>query len=358
MSLYSIEIKNFRGISQIELNDFKSINLLVGKNNCGKTSLLEALFLSIGVSNPQLAITIDTFRGLLHNEIDDFQFIFFNLDPANEIEMNSQFVAPTQYRKLIIKPIYQNHDKSLDIKRPHEATVTSTVTVERKISGVEFEFSVKSIKQSKDVLFKSSLEFLSGTLKVQPAVGYIEKFLGVYINTRTMQQELYERLDKIIQLKAEKKFIKTLNVIDPRIVDISLGSKGMIYFDLGLDRRIPIQIMGDGIGRLLSILVTIAYYENGIVLIDEIENGFHASTLNLLWSSIQDVALAYNVQVFATTHSLECVRTFSNTFSHDLLGNDLIRLYRLERSKENKFKAIKYTGEVLQSSLESNWEIR
>jgi AAA15 family ATPase/GTPase len=173
-----------------------------------------------------------------------------------------------------------------------------------------------------------------------------------------MPQELYERLDKIIQKKAEKKFIKTLNVIDPRIVDISLGSKNMIYFDLGLDRRIPLQIMGDGIGRLLSILVTIANFENGIVLIDEIENGFHSSTLDLLWSSIRDVAEAYNVQIFATTHSIECVKTFSNTFTNDLLGADNIRLYRLERSKDNQFKAFKYTGEVLQSALESNWEIR
>jgi AAA15 family ATPase/GTPase len=173
-----------------------------------------------------------------------------------------------------------------------------------------------------------------------------------------MPNELYVRLDKIIQLKAEKKFIKILNLIDPRIIDISLGSKNMIYFDLGLERRVPIQIMGDGIARLLSILVTIANYENGIVLIDEIENGFHASTLNLLWSSLREMAESYNVQIFATTHSLECVRTFSSTFSNELFSNDLIRLYRLERNKDNKFKAVKYTAEVLQSALESNWEIR
>ena len=116
--------------------------------------------------------------------------------------------------------------------------------------------------------------------------------------------------------------------------------------------------MGDGVGRLLSILITIANYENGIVLIDEIENGFHSTTLILLWNSIKDVALAYNVQVFATTHSLECVKTFSKSISSDLLGDELIRLYRLEKSKENKHKVLKYNSEILQSSLESNWEVR
>jgi AAA15 family ATPase/GTPase len=235
---------------------------------------------------------------------------------------------------------------------------TSTIILEQKVSGIDFDFSIKKMQSSKPSVYKSSIEFKPGELKVQQAVGYIEKFFGVYLNTRTMPNELYVRLDKIIQLKAEKKFIKILNLIDPRIIDISLGSKNMIYFDLGLERRVPIQIMGDGIARLLSILVTIANYENGIVLIDEIENGFHASTLNLLWSSLREMAESYNVQIFATTHSLECVRTFSSTFSNELFSNDLIRLYRLERNKDNKFKAVKYTAEVLQSALESNWEIR
>jgi len=358
MSLYSIDIENFRGITNFKISDFKEINLFVGKNNCGKTSILEAIFLSIGISNPQLAITIDSFRGILHNENDDFHFIFYNLDTSNRIKIETQFLSPSQYRKLFIKPIFQYQDRNVELNNSSEISASSTLLTEKRISGINLEFSVKSLPQGKDKFLKSSIEFKPGGLAVKQAQGYFEKYLGVFLNTRTMSQELYGRLDKIIQIKAEKKFIKTLNKIDHRINDISLGSNKMIYFDLGLDRLIPLQLMGDGVGRLLSILVTIANNENGIVLIDEIENGFHASTLNLLWDSIKDAALAYNVQIFATTHSLECVKTYSAALSSDLLGNELIRLYRLERSKDNKFKALKYDSEVLKSSLESNWEIR
>ncbi len=358
MSLYSIDIENFRGIPNLKISDFKKINLLVGKNNCGKTSVLEAIFLSIGVSNPQLAINIDNFRGILHDEKDDFHFIFHNLDTTKRIEINTRFLSPSQYRKLFIKPIYQYQDINIELNQTSEISASSTLPTEKRISGINLEFSVKTIPKAKDKFQRASIEFKPGGLQVKQAKGYFEKYLGVFLNTMKMAQELYTRLDKIIQKKAEKKLIKTLNVIDPRIIGISLGSKNMIYFDLGLERLIPIQLMGDGVSRLLSILVTIANYENGIVLIDEIENGFHATTLYLLWNSIKDAALAYNVQIFATTHSLECVKTFSSALSSYLLGDELIRLYRLERSIANKFKTLKYNSEILQSSLESNWEIR
>lgn len=358
MSLFSIDIKNFRGITDLTISDFKKINLLVGKNNCGKTSVLEAIFLSIGVSNPQLAINIDKFRGIFHDENDDFHYIFHNLNLNKKIEINTQFTDPSQYRKLFIKPVFQSQEKKIDLNLTSEVVATSTSPVTRKITGINFDFSIKKIPHAKDKFLQASIEFKPGNIEIKQPKGYTENFKGVFLNASTISQELYERLDKIIQKKEEKKFISTLNAIDSSIIGIALGSKGMIYFDLGLDRLIPLQLMGDGVSRLLAILVTIANNENGIILIDEIDNGFHATTLELLWKSIYDTANTYNVQIFATTHSLECVKTFSNSFSYNLFENNLIRLYRIEKSRENNFKALKYDSEILQSSIESNWEIR
>jgi len=132
----------------------------------------------------------------------------------------------------------------------------------------------------------------------------------------------------------------------------------MIYFDIGIERRVPIQIMGDGIIKFLSILATIASAENGIVLIDEIENGFHHSVLNALWETIYKTAEQYNVQVFATTHSLECVNSFNEINKYDLINKDDSRLYRIEKMNKNDFEVFEYNSEVLESSVESNWEVR
>lgn len=132
----------------------------------------------------------------------------------------------------------------------------------------------------------------------------------------------------------------------------------MIYFDIGIERLIPIQLMGDGISRLLSILMAMASFENGIILIDEIENGLHATALEHLWNIIKEGSETYNVQIFATTHSLECVKTFSNVFNQEVLPTDSSRLYRIEKSSSDEFKSFKYNAEILKASVDSNWEVR
>lgn len=358
MSLYSIDIKNFRGIKSLNIEDFKNINLFVGRNNCGKTSILESIFLSIGVSNPQLAINIDSFRGIIHNQNDDFNFIFYNLNHNNRINIKTQFINASQYRNLIISPILKVTEKGINTNKSKEVSSTSTLVADKGIAGVNFEFSVKSLSQSRDNFLKSSIELQPAGIKFHSAKEYSEKIIGVFLNPRNYNQELHERLDKIIQRKEQKKFIKTLKAIDPRITDIALGSNNMIYFDIGIEMLIPIQLMGDGISRLLSIMMAMASFENGIILIDEIENGLHASALEHLWSILKEGSETYNVQIFATTHSLECVKTFSNVFNQDLLPTDTSRLFRIEKSTTDEFKTFKYNAEILKASIDSNWEVR
>ena len=83
MIYQTLEIENFRGIKKLEVKDLNSINIFVGKNNSGKSSILEALFLLTGISNPELILRIDRFRNLIHSEEDDFRFAFYNLNYQN-----------------------------------------------------------------------------------------------------------------------------------------------------------------------------------------------------------------------------------------------------------------------------------
>lgn len=80
MILSKISIENFRGIKTAQIDDLSRINLLVGKNNCGKSSILDAIFLLLGANNPGLIVQIDNIRGLLHTEANDFRFSFYKLD--------------------------------------------------------------------------------------------------------------------------------------------------------------------------------------------------------------------------------------------------------------------------------------
>lgn len=62
MKYQTINISHFRGIEHIKLTSLKQVNLIVGKNNSGKTSVLESFFLLAGMSEPRLTIAINPMR--------------------------------------------------------------------------------------------------------------------------------------------------------------------------------------------------------------------------------------------------------------------------------------------------------
>ncbi len=355
MKLYRINITNFRGFTNIEVDDFKEVNLFVGKNNSGKTSLLEAIFLSLGVSNPNLVTNIDRFRGLLHVENDDFQYIFNKQDYNNQIEINTEFVKNNQFRRLVIKPIYE--ESSVKKSGDTSSFDSSSTIHKRLVNGIEFNFSVKTNKLSKDKFQKALLQYTSKGITYSPTKDYIEKLRGIFLFHATDHGDIYNRIDRVIIKKKLDSFIKSLRILDSRVVDVSLGANNMIYIDIGFDKLSPIQIMGDGIKKLLYILVTIADAEGGMVLIDEIEDGFHYSFLPKLWESIIETARIYDVQIFVTTHSLECAKSLNAVYQNKQTDKDDIRLFRIENN-EGEFTSYKFDSEVLNLSLESNWEIR
>ena len=92
-------------------------------------------------------------------------------------------------------------------------------------------------------------------------------------------------------------------------------------------------------------------------MIDEIENGFHHSSQEILWDAIFKSAKEFNVQIFATTHSIECVKAFSSSYSQQVQNSDIIRLYRIER-RDYDFKVVSYDHKTLEASLDSSWEVR
>ena len=129
----------------------------------------------------------------------------------------------------------------------------------------------------------------------------------------------------------------------------------MLQGDIGLGRPIPLPIMGEGMVRLASLVLRLAIASNGVVLIDEIENGLHHSIMPKLWSAIGDVAREFNTQLFASTHSLECIKAAHRAFTEG--GKYDLRVHRLERTKKG-IKAVTYDQEDLSVAFETSMEIR
>jgi AAA15 family ATPase/GTPase len=163
-------------------------------------------------------------------------------------------------------------------------------------------------------------------------------------------------------MRAGKKqmVVDALKSIDNRLTNIELlAPKGLplVYADLGLSQAISISALGEGFRRLLNFLVDIGNTQDGIVLIDEIENGLHYSVLKDVWKAIGKAARDFNVQVFATTHSHECIVAAHEAFRETESLKDF-KYHRLDRTAENKIVATPYSEELLDYSIQTGAEMR
>jgi len=356
-----VTIEGFRGIKNLDIEDFQQVNLFVGKNNCGKTSILEALFLLTAPTNASLPSKTNIFRG--YNVIDENSWrVFFNkLDIDSDIRISGELGKPKEKRNLIIKPHTKTvadttiDKKVIDIKDSYSGSTPL-------IDGLILEYSfVKGNKKSKNIityiLVKDKDNGKGPIIEFTPPKDYKELLKGLFVNSLTLHYpNVAKRLDDIQVRKQTDPIIKILKQIEPSLDNLS-SIGGVIYCDIGFDRMLPINVMGDGMVRLLGIISAISDTENGIVLIDEIENGFYYLSHEIVWDAIFKSAKEFNVQIFATTHSIECVKAFSSSYSKLYKNEDSIRLYRIDR-KEDNFKAVSYNHKTLEASLDSEWEVR
>jgi len=118
---------------------------------------------------------------------------------------------------------------------------------------------------------------------------------------------------------------------------------------------VPLPFMGEGMRRVLSIVLAIANAPGGVVLIDEVENGLHHSVLIKVWQAIADAAERADAQVFATTHSYECIQAAHKAFSEKRPSD--LRLFRLDRV-DSEIRVAAYNETTLETSIDMSLEVR
>jgi AAA15 family ATPase/GTPase len=348
----SIKIKNLRAITELEVNNLGRVNLFVGQNSCGKTTLLEAFFFLIGATNPKLPLNANTFRGLPFVSNKLWDTYFHNMDPTVPIQIGGQIHGTLEEQHLIVQPRQPKLGASEAISS-HVASLSSALGASdtaRELDGLVLKYT-SSREPSNEIV--STVFLKNGELIAE---GTVERAIrGVFIGPLTMY-EWRERFAGVQRKKRLTQVISLLKEIEPNISDLRLNEIGLLEADIGLPKLIPPNLMGGGIAKFLSIAIAMLDYQDGIVLIDELENGLQHSAQQKIWEAVLNWAQKLNVQVFATTHSIECVRAFNNSADATLFGSEA-KLYRVER-KDEKFRAVEYTKELLAESLESNWEVR
>ena len=358
---HSLSIKNFRGFRDFTLSSLGRVNLILGANNIGKTALLEAIFLLSGESNISLIHMLNAMRALSHhlqgyvNQSSDsfWDHLFHQFDVHNHIELQGQYgEGLTRQVKLALIP------RSF-------IQINSEITVHERLENLSTKALQMTYNDSSGNE-KTTQMFIDtqGNFHIE-SPSSLRPTIPIYILTACQQgslaivEESAKLFGELIINQQPDALLVTLQPIEPRLkrlIPIPNSSSGMIYGDIGLKKMLPLPLLGEGLNRLTHILLRMMTVSaHGFLLIDEIDNGLHYSTLHQAWKAIAKTAQDFDVQIFTTTHSWECIQAASEVFKASPAGD--FQIHRLENTEQG-IKAVTYDPESIQTSMEMNWEMR
>lgn len=342
-----IHIQNFRGIEDTTITDIKHINIIFGMNNCGKSTVLESLFLILGMSNPTLPISVNLSRDLSDISEETLHSLFYSGDSSRTIEFGIEAYVK---RNLKIS-LFSEYNKEVNLNEK----IDEMGSIPQKKYGLRLDFhdNGNPTYTSKFIINEENDK------KQEIAQEYSEKVLCKYLPSRPSLNSSIKSLEAIIKRKGIDEVVSLLKVLEPRIKDLQLVGK-QIMVDLGFQYLLPINVMGDGVRKLLSYLVSLMECQNGILLIDEFENGLHYSVMEDVCSTLVLAAKMYNVQLFVTTHSWEILDAFSSAMSKKPCSAllDKISYIKLMRDTDYNLHSFNYTNEGVVDHIHQNIEIR
>ncbi len=346
----NLAIRNFRGLSNLEIPRLGRINLVTGKNNSGKTSLLEALFLLSGAGDPSLALTTNIVRGIdmaggLAIPEMFWKPLFADMDMARTVEIEGD---STLYGRWILHVMLHRPDT---IQLPFDS---SGRMVERTVWSGESRLKF-SFQKGAEPLVERNMRFAGGDLQVDQPVAP-PPFRALFLSSRTASlQDDAMRLGQLRQRKKGERVTDALRRVEPRLRSIEVNSASgvpMIWGDIGLSELIPLPMMGEGMTRIARMILAISDSPGGVVLVDEVENGIHHSVLGKVWGAIGEAARQCDTQIVAATHSFECMEA-----AHRSLDEQDLLVHRLEVIDET-IRCVTLNAEEIRTTVEHNFEIR
>lgn len=372
--LQSIKINTFRGISNLNVDNLSRINLIVGDNNCGKTSVLEAIQLLRAPQDINNIYRVSRMRD--SNSVFARMSIYDSFINMLSGESEKKLSVSCKYKNNLHGDLINNSVKiSGNIKK---------VMVD--INEIKKEYRSAYTLQMIDPEDNETDEF-SGTMISEYNNNSYEKLIKINRFTKVTGREIEkDELIKIIYLspishtfnytfnkiiksdKYKKLCIKMLKMFDSNIEDILYLKTESLYRPVEYVKNksvglMPLSTYGDGIKKVLSIANAVAQAQDGILLIDEVETAIHSKYYNEIFNFIVKAAIQHNVQLFITTHNIEAVDGLLNTqvIKGEYVDNDdIINVITLRKDTDSdKTLSRTLTGKEVYNKRENfNFEVR
>lgn len=365
--LKNLSIKNFRCFENFHLKDLKRVNIFVGDNNSGKSSVLEAVGMLYPTVRNYLEI-IQSRESIIYREsammgIRTGRFSFSKLDylfnkkktDLNKIQISSEFNDSTI-------------DVSMSISKeeifPNRDAIRRYGIEEQALFKEDFKTFIVDYNY-KDINAKIGFSNLgAGKLSIE---NFEEYDINLLFDSIPSTKEVANKWNRIVEmgLEAEEKYIKLSQKFDPKIIAIRFVGDDLLFFKSeGYDTNF--SNMGNGFKKFFDILITAEIMGKGsdkfkILCIDEIDNGLYYDKQDVFWEQIIKLCEEYNIQLFATNHSYDClkgiVRVFENYYKTDKKIDEELGVFRLVKIK-NEVRVSPYNFSFLKVLAESSTEIR
>jgi energy-coupling factor transporter ATP-binding protein EcfA2 len=365
--LRDLRISGFRGLREFAMSGLGRVNLLVGNNNCGKTTVLEAIALLSSPGNAAPLWQLQSRRGefvesaarqveiaqILHGRklVLGGGFQVAGLGTEGPEVMSASLGRPD----IVFKDL-EDDDEEDDVGTPPAELREPLMLLLAWRDGRSAVQTIRlpighhgGVRERPTIVMRDG----SSANPMKPMFLITTAGLG-----RDFVVSMFER---IVLTPDEATVLQALRMIEPDIERIaSIGTQapraqrgfrgGLAMMVAG--QRVPVGSLGDGIWRLLGIALALVQTRGGVLLVDEIDTGLHYSVLVDMWRLVFETARSLDVQVFATTHSRDCYEALAAVAEP---GRNEISLQRIERGKVN---AVAFSEAEIRQAAERGLEVR
>lgn len=349
----SIRIKNYRGIKDLEIDNFKKYNFFIGDNGSKKTTILESL--GIGVSLLDFDRILKNARNRkMKIKKENISSLFFNSDTTNVID----FILETTDNVKVETTV--SIDKTLSMFQDFSSNEINNdysnylYTIEKKIKEDKLKTDIYIKENSQTTYRNSKMDKIP--LSFQNFLKKYNVLVEISDNLKNSSGTVFQ-VDRIIKSRKKDELLKYLQVIDKDIKEIYINDEEIFVEKETLKEFIPISSIGDGMVLALDIITSLILVDDfRHILIDEIERGIYYKNYRKLSEIIIELCKDdENIQLFITTHSKEFLEVFNEVLLE--FEKDNFSLFSL-RNKKEKLDFVHYTSEELKDTLETGWDPR
>jgi len=350
----SYYVEGYKGLKSVSLSDLSRINLIVGQSSSGKTALLESI--KIGLSgNPGVMWNTSTARG-------GIQFLPAGSNSQQFESSWRQFFSDFDSHGLMRFWMKDDADRNAMTTAFFDRDQVLNTALQSGSGSVEFiSFNPLVFDRTSFTGENSRL-----TVKLEPSMGLqFDQGPELGIPSEVLPSSGSPNIIQIANwfsaLSIEDKehdIISTVCEAFPTISGLSVQSPqgyAQLYATLkSINRKLPITSISSGITKFVSIILAMTVYQGGVLIIDEIENGIYYKSFPTMWKTILEYSAKTNTQVFASTHSWECLSAAASEFDHSPEVYSLLQVSN--RNGETIVSSV--TGFDATNAIEGNIEVR